>query len=191
MVDTPEDYMERRFPQGFPKERNPFYDPFNQPLEGMPPGPLLPGGRSPGMEPRGLEPRGLPPHRANPFLPHQEYIPSGSGSGGMPSARLNALRSMTGLPPGMIPAEDPEDVLSTVPFLPPDIPSGFMEEMENIASLARGKWGVSRNFVPGMALPLAIELESGEIEDIDPLGPDPELDFDEFDLPGTERVNLV
>jgi hypothetical protein len=80
----------------------------------------------------------------------------------MISPRINLLRGMAGLPFNPI-MREPEDVLSAVPFLPPEIPSDFYE---SLAGLAAGRWGKAENFVPGMALPTELDM----IED--------ELDFD-------------
>jgi hypothetical protein len=82
------------------------------------------------------------------------------------SPRLQALRGMTGLPLGIIPREDPEDVLSSVPFLPPEIPQGFYEEM---LKAALGQWEKTENFIPGMALPIDKDEDEFEMD----LGEDP------------------
>jgi hypothetical protein len=145
MVDTPEDYWERK---GYtPKPQNPFYNE----LPKMPPG---------------MEPKSLP--SPNPFLdPYREYLPD-SDSGEVPGARMNLLRGMgeapLGQPLGQPFMRDPEDVLSAVPFLPPEIPQEFYEEL---MSLAAGRWGKAENFVPGMALPTEPEIDEDEL-DLDP-----------------------
>lgn len=79
----------------------------------------------------------------------------------MSLSRINILRGMAGLPLGMPIRQDPEDVFSSVPFLPPEIPPGFYEEMANLAA---GRWGKAENFVPGMALPTEPELDEEDLD---------------------------
>ena len=86
----------------------------------------------------------------------------------MITPRINLLRGAAEQPLGQFLAQpfiqDPEDVLSAVPFIPPEIPSEFYEEL---MSLASGRWGKSENFVPGMAFPIEPEIDEDEL-DLDP-----------------------
>ena len=71
-------------------------------------------------------------------------------------SRINLLRGMASGPIYQPIVRDPEDVLSAVPFVPPEIPEEFYEEL---ISLSSGKWGKSENFLPGMAFPIEPEID--------------------------------
>ena len=79
----------------------------------------------------------------------------------MITPRINLLRGMASGPMYQPIVRDPEDVLSTVPFIPPEIPEGFYEELESLIS---GRWGKAENFVPGMAFPIEPEIDEDELD---------------------------